>query len=102
MMPDQYSEEQTTKIPKEAEAGIMISDLYRKYRFSNTTYYNWEAKYDGMGVIEIMRLKQLEDENGQLKQIVADLILDNQTLSRCMAGQLKTNTFARSLFWQLL
>jgi putative transposase len=80
MKQGKYSEEQIVKILKEADAGIKISDLCRKYGFSDATYYNWKAKYGGMGVSEIKRLKQLEDENRRLKQIVADLTLDNQAL----------------------
>ena len=80
-----YSEEQIVKILKEADAGIKVSDLCRKYGFSDATYYNWKAKYGGMGVSEIKRLKQLEDENRRLKQIVADLTLDNQALKAVVA-----------------
>jgi putative transposase len=75
-----YSEDQIVRILKEGEAGIKIGDLCRKYGFSEATYYNWKAKYGGMGVSEIKRLRQLEDENRRLKQIVADLTLDNQAL----------------------
>ncbi len=80
MKQGKYSEEQIVKILKEADAGIKVSDLCRKYGFSDATYYTWKAKYGGMGVSEIKRLKQLEDENRRLKQIVADLTLDNQAL----------------------
>ncbi len=80
MKQGRYSEEQIIKILKEADAGVKVSDLCRKYGFSDATYYNWRAKYGGMGVSEIKRLKQLEDENRRLKQIVADLTLDNQAL----------------------
>jgi putative transposase len=80
MKQGKYSEEQIVKILKEADAGVKVSDLCRKYGFSDATYYNWKAKYGGMGVSEIKRLKQLEDENRRLKQIVADLTLDNQAL----------------------
>lgn len=80
MKQGKYSEEQIVKILKEADAGVKVSDLCRKYGFSDATYYNWKAKYGGMGVSEVKRLKQLEDENRRLKQIVADLTLDNQAL----------------------
>lgn len=85
MKQGKYSEEQIVKILKEADAGIKVSDLCRKYGFSDATYYNWKAKYGGMGVSEIKRLKQLEDENRRLKQIVADLTLDNQALKAVVA-----------------
>lgn len=80
MKRSKYSEEQIVNILKEADAGIKIPDLCRKYGFSDATYYNWKAKYGGMSVSDVKRLKQLEDENRRLKQIVADLTLDNQAL----------------------
>jgi putative transposase len=75
-----YSEEQIIRVLKEAEAGIPIVELCRKYGISDATYYNWKAKYGGMTVSDAKKLKQLEDENRRLKQIVADLSLDNQAL----------------------
>jgi putative transposase len=75
-----YSEEQVVGILKEAEAGISVSELCRKYGISDTTYYNWKAKYGGMTVSDARKLRQLEDENRRLKHLVADLTLDNQAL----------------------
>jgi len=75
-----YSEEQIIGMLKEAEAGIAVSELCRKYGVSDQTYYNWKAKYGGMTVSDAKKLKQLEDENRRLKHIVADLTLDNQAL----------------------
>jgi putative transposase len=80
MKRSKYTEEQIVNILKEADAGMKIPDLCRKYGFSDATYYNWKAKYGGMSVSDVKRLKQLEDENRRLKQIVADLTLDNQAL----------------------
>ena len=74
------SEEQIIGALKEAEAGLPISDLCRKYGIHQATYYNWKAKYGGLSVNEARRLKTLEDENRRLKHIVADLTLDNQAL----------------------
>ena len=75
-----YSEEQIIGILKEAEAGIAVSELCRKYGVSDQTYYNWKAKYGGMTVSDARKLKQVEEENRRLKHIVADLTLDNQAL----------------------
>jgi putative transposase len=75
-----YSEDQIIGVLKEAEAGMPIAELCRKHGISDATYYNWKAKYGGMTVSEAKKLKQLEDENRRLKQIVADLSLDNQAL----------------------
>ena len=66
-----YSEEQIIGILKEAEAGIAVSELCRKYGVSDQTYYNWKAKYGGITVSDARKLKQLEDENRRLKYIVA-------------------------------
>ena len=75
-----FSEEQIIGVLKEFEAGVKIDDLARKNGVTNTTIYNWKAKYGGLTVSEARRLKILEVENGKLKHIVADLTLDNQAL----------------------
>ena len=75
-----YRVEQIIGILKEAEAGIKVEELSRKYGISDATYYNWKAKYGGMTVSDARRLKSLEDENRRLKQIVADQTLDIQAL----------------------
>ena len=80
MKKTRYSEEQIIGVLKEAEAGIAITELCRKYGISDATYYNWKARYGGMTTSEMRRLRQLEDENRRLKQLVADLTLDNQAL----------------------
>jgi putative transposase len=80
MKKNRHSEEQIINILKEAEAGISITELCRKYGISDQTYYNWKAKYGGMTVSDARKLKQLENENRRLKHLVADLTLDNQAL----------------------
>ena len=75
-----FTEEQIIGVLKEADGGIKVIDLCRKYGISDATYYNWKAKYHGMEVNELKRLKQLEDENRKLKQLVADQALDIQSL----------------------
>jgi putative transposase len=75
-----YTEEQIVGILKEVEAGITVVEVCRKYGISDATYYNWKAKYGGMTASDVKRLRHLEDENRRLKQIVADLTLDNTAL----------------------
>ena len=80
MKKSKYSEDQIIGILKEAEAGIAVPELCRKYGISDQTYYNWRSKYGGMSVSDARKLKQIEEENRRLKHLVADLILDNQAL----------------------
>jgi len=75
-----YTEEQIIGVLKEAEAGVAVSELSRKYGISDATFYNWKAKYGGLTVSEAKRLRALEEENRRLKQIVADQTLDIHAL----------------------
>ena len=83
MIRKRYTEEQIIAVLNEAEAGARTADLCRKYGMSDATFYNWKAKYAGLTVSELKRLKSLEDENRRLKQIVAQQVLDNWALKRC-------------------
>jgi putative transposase len=71
-----FSEEQIIAVLKEAEAGAKVMDLCRKRGISDATFYNWKAKYAGMTVADVRRLRELEGENAKLKRIVADQVLD--------------------------
>ncbi len=75
-----FTEEQIIRILQEADAGVKVADLCRKYGFSEATYYNWKAKFGGLTISEARRLKSLEQENSRLKRLVADLTLDNEVL----------------------
>lgn len=75
-----FTEEQIIGVLKEAEAGLPIKELVRKYGVTEQTYYRWKSKFGGMEVNDAKKLKALEDENRRLKHLVADLTLDNQAL----------------------
>ena len=80
MRKTRFKETQIVKILKEVEGGRMVKDICREYGISDATYYNWKSKYGGMEASDIKRLKELEDENRKLKQMFADLSLENVAL----------------------
>ena len=80
MKGSRFTEEQIIGILKEWEAGVGIADLGRKHGISDKTLYNWKAKYSGMVVNDLKKLKTLEEENRKLKTIVAEQALDIQCL----------------------
>ena len=80
MKRSRYTQEQIIGILKEVEAGLKVPEACRKYGMSQWTFYAWRKKYQGMTVNEAKRLKALEDENRRLKQLVANLSLDNAAL----------------------
>ncbi len=75
-----FKEEQIIGVLKEHELGAKTADLCRKHGISEATFYNWKSKFGGMDVSEAKRLKQLQDENGKLKKLLADAMLDNAAL----------------------
>ena len=80
-----FSEEQIAFALRQAESGTTIEEICRKMGVSEPTFYRWKKVYAGMGVAEIRRLKQLEDENTKLKRVVADLTLDKVILQEVLA-----------------
>jgi len=79
-MKNRFTEEQIIGVLKEAEAGKKVAEVCRKYGISDATYYNWKAKFGGMTVSDAQRLKALEAENGKLKRLLAETMLDNAAL----------------------
>ena len=82
-----YSEEQIAFALRQGESGTPISEIVRKMEITEQTYYRWKKKFAGMGVAEVRRLKQLEEENRKLQQLVADLSLDKKMLQDVVQGK---------------
>jgi putative transposase len=83
-----FTEEQVAHALRQAEAGTPVAEVCRKLGISEQTFYRWKKKFAGMGVAELRRLRQLEDENRQLKQLVADLSLDKHMLQEVLRKKL--------------
>ena len=80
-----HSEAEMIAALKQVEAGRKVEDVAREVGVSKHTLYGWKAKYGGLEVSEAQRLRQLEDENGRLKKLVADLSLDREMLKAVIA-----------------
>jgi len=80
MRKSRFSESQIVGILKESDAGAKTQELCRRHGIAPHTFYRWKAKYGGMSVSDVAKLKHLEEENSRLKRIVANLTLDNDAL----------------------
>ncbi|EDX88451.1 transposase subfamily [Alcanivorax sp. DG881] len=80
MKKSRFTETQIVSILKEVDAGMKVEEICRKHGISNATYYNWKSKYGGMEASDVKKLKELQDENAKLKQMFADLSLENAAL----------------------
>jgi putative transposase len=85
MRTKRFTEEQIIGVLKEAEAGAKTKELCRKHGISEATFYNWKAKYSGMTVSDVKRLRALEEENRRLKQIVGEQALDIRALKELLS-----------------
>ncbi|GLR11285.1 transposase [Chitinimonas prasina] len=88
MKKSKFTEEQIAFALRQAESGTTVAEVCRKMGVSEATFYNWKKKYGGLGVTELRRLKQLEEENARLKRMVADLSLDKQMLQEVIQKKL--------------
>lgn len=88
MKKSKFTEQQIVFALKQAETGIPVEEVCRKIGISEATFYNWKRKFSGLGTAELRRLRQLEEENARLKQIVADLTLDKQILQDVLKKKL--------------
>jgi putative transposase len=88
MRKSRLSEQQIAFILRQAEEGTTVEEVCRKAGISVQTYYRWRSKYGGLMPSEMKRLKQLEEENGRLRKLVADLSLDKEMLQDVLKRKL--------------
>jgi putative transposase len=88
MKKSKFTEQQIVFAIKQAETGVPVAEVCRKLGISEPTFYNWKRKFSDLGTAELRRLRQLEDENARLKQVVADLTLDKQMLQDVLKKKL--------------
>lgn len=94
MKKKRFSEAQIVSIINQQETGKSVKDISREHGISDATFYNWKAKYGGMEISDVKRMKDLEEENGRLKRIVANLTLENDAIKHVIEkkfGGLSTN-----------
>jgi len=83
-----FSGSQIVAILKEADAGLPVGDVIRKHGISLTSYYKWKAKYGGLNASKLKRIKELEAQLSEFKQIVADLTLENKAMKGLITKKL--------------
>lgn len=88
MKRSRFTEEQIVYALRQAESGMAVAEVIRKLGVTEQTFYRWKRKYAGIGVSELRRIKQLEEENLNLKKLVADLSLDKQMLQEVLSKKL--------------
>lgn len=88
MKRSKYSESQIVGILKEADAGMPVKEICRKYGISDATYYKWKSKYGGLEMSDVRRMRELEAENAKLKRMYAELSLENDGLKALISKKL--------------
>ena len=94
MKKKRFTETQIVSILNQQEAGKSVKEIAREHGISEATFYNWKAKYGGMELSDVKRMKDLEEENSRLKRIVANLTLENDAIKHVIEkkfGGLTTN-----------
>lgn len=91
-----HSEEEILRVLREAETGETVVEVCRKHGISQQSFYLWKKKYAGLGLSELRELRQLREENGKLKRLVADLSLDRHILQEIVAKSCKASCSSRA------
>ena len=84
MRKSKFTEEQQVMALRQAEAGTPVGEICRKLQVTEATFYRWKKKFGGLGVPELRELRQLREENGRLKRLVADLSVDREVLQEAL------------------
>lgn len=88
MKKSKHTESEMVKAVKQLESGVSADVVCREHGISSATLYNWKSKYSGMDVSQVKRLHELEEENRRLKQMYADIALDNKILHEIVEKKL--------------
>ena len=95
-MKKRFTEEQIIGFLREAEAGMPVKELCRKHGFSEASYYLWRSKFGGMSVPDARRLKELETENGRLKKLLAEQVLENEVIKDALRKKWRAHRLGAS------
>jgi putative transposase len=87
MKKSRFTDEQIIGFLKQAESGVVVKDLCRKHGFSDATFYKWRGRFGGMEAVDVRRLRELEGENGKLKKLLAEAMLDIEALKVVARGK---------------
>jgi len=87
MKKSRFTDEQIIGFLKQAESSVVVKDLCRKHGFSDAPFYKWRGRFGGMEAVDVRRLRELEGENGKLKKLLAEAMLDIEALKVVARGK---------------